>query len=103
MANCGKVPDDPRSHLYVYMLRTASLAKPWGIAGDDSAAAPFRVARRIHQHGVPSTYVLHGEADTAVGVEQSDEVADAILGCGLTVEYERPHWEDHLLDQGEGY
>jgi acetyl esterase/lipase len=101
--NCGKVPDDPQSHMYVYMLRTASLAQLWGIGGDESATAPYRVSRRIHKHRLPPTYILHGDADTAVGVEQSDEVAGAIMGCGLTVEYERPHGEDHFLDNGDDY
>ncbi|OKL56081.1 hypothetical protein UA08_08766 [Talaromyces atroroseus] len=101
--NCGKVPDDPQSHMYVYMLRTASLAQLWGIGEDESAAAPYRVSRRIYEHGLPPAYILHGDADTAVGVEQSDEVAGAMMGCGLTVEYERPHGEDHFLDNGDDY
>ena len=104
MAGSGKVPDDPRSHMYVYMLRTASLAQLWGIiASDEATAAPYRISRRVYQHGLPPTYLLHGDADTAVGVEQSDEVAGAILGCGSTVEYERPHGEDHFLDNGDDY
>ena len=39
------------------------------------------------------------DADTAVGVEQADEVAGATLGCRLTVEFERPNGEDHVLDK----
>ncbi|KAJ5818730.1 hypothetical protein N7474_004321 [Penicillium riverlandense] len=66
-------------------------------------AAPYRISHRIQQHGLPPTYLLHGDADAAVGVEQADEVAGAILGCGLTVEYEGPHGEDHFLDNGEEY
>ncbi|KAJ5097180.1 hypothetical protein N7456_007901 [Penicillium angulare] len=103
MASSGKVPGDPRSHMYVYMLRTASLAQLWGIGDGDESAAPYRISRRIHQHGLPPAYVLHGDADTAVGVEQSDEVVGAMMGCGLTVEYERPHGKDHFLDNGDEY
>ncbi|KAH8694275.1 Alpha/Beta hydrolase protein [Talaromyces proteolyticus] len=102
MANCGKVPGDPRSHMYVYMLRCANLAKLWGVP-DDKSAAPYRISRRIYEYGLPPTYILHGDVDTAVSVEQSDEVAGAMVGLGLTVEYERPHGEDHFLDNGEDY
>ncbi|KAI7972920.1 hypothetical protein EIK77_000807 [Talaromyces pinophilus] len=102
ITSSGKVPDDPRSHMYVYMLKSANLAELWGVP-DDKSAAPYRVSRRIHDHGLPPAYVLHGDADTAVGVEQSDEVVGAMLGLGLTVQYERPHGKDHFLDDGDDY
>lgn len=41
--------------------------------------------------------------DTAVGVEQADEVVGAMLGCGIEVEYERPPGKDHFLDAGPEY
>ncbi|KAL2829618.1 Alpha/Beta hydrolase protein [Aspergillus pseudoustus] len=109
IASSGKVPDDPRSHMYVYMLKTASLAELWGIAagGEDKynsvVAEPWRISRRIHQFGLPPTYILHGDRDTAVGVEQADEVAGAMLGLGLDVKYERVHGADHFLDNGDEY
>ncbi|KAJ5730861.1 uncharacterized protein N7483_005369 [Penicillium malachiteum] len=103
IANSGKAPEDPRSNMYVYMLRTATLAQLWGVAGNEDDVAPYRISRRIHEYGLPPTYLLHGDADTAVGVEQSDEVAGAILGCGGTLEYERPHGEDHFLDKEDDY
>ncbi|KAJ5693388.1 hypothetical protein N7462_002811 [Penicillium macrosclerotiorum] len=103
VASSGKLPDDPRSNIYVYMLRAANLAELWGISGNENAAAPYRISRRIHDYGLPPAYILHGDADSAVGVEQSDEVAGAMMGCGLTVQYERPHGEDHFLDNEDGY
>ncbi|KAL3489798.1 Alpha/Beta hydrolase protein [Aspergillus germanicus] len=108
IASSGKVPEDPRSHMYVYMLRTASLAELWGIVGGNgsasaSAAEPWRIPRRIYEHGLPPTYILHGDRDTAVGVEQADEVAGVMVGLGLNVEYERVYGADHFLDNSEGY
>jgi acetyl esterase/lipase len=102
IASSGKVPDDPRSHMYVYMLRSANLAELWGVP-DEKSAHPYRIARNIHQYRLPPAYVLHGDADTAVGVEQSDEVVGAMLGCGIPVQYERPHDRDHFLDNSSEY
>ncbi|KAK4936575.1 hypothetical protein LTR10_022562 [Elasticomyces elasticus] len=102
VASCGKVPDDPRSHMYVYMLRAANLAELWGVP-DEQSAQPYRISRNIHRYRLPPTYLLHGDADTAVGVEQSDEVAGTMLGCGMPVEYERPHGKDHFLDNSPDY
>ena len=103
VVNGGQTPEDPRTNIYVYMLRTATLAQLWGVADSAEAVAPYRISRRIHEFGLPPTYLLHGDADTAVGVEQGDEVAGALLGCGGVLEYERPHGEDHFLDNGDDY
>lgn len=101
-ANCGKLPDDTRMHMYVYMLRNANLAKLWGVP-DESAAAPFRIAQNIVKHRLPPTYMLHGDADKAVGVEQADEVVGVMVGAGIDVIYERPVGKDHFLDMEDGY
>ncbi|KAK4940690.1 hypothetical protein LTR10_019200 [Elasticomyces elasticus] len=98
----GKADVDPRAHMYVYMLKAANLAELWHVP-DAKSALPYRISRNIQKHGLPPSYVLHGDADTAVGVEQSDEVVGAMLGNGLTVEYERPHGKDHFLDMAEDY
>ncbi|KAI1611307.1 hypothetical protein EDD36DRAFT_285166 [Exophiala viscosa] len=80
VASCGKVPNDPRSHMYLY-----------------------RIARNIHQYRLPPTYVLHGDVNTAVGVEQSDEVVGTMLGCSVPIEYKRPHGKDYFLDNSSDY
>ncbi|KAL2820115.1 Alpha/Beta hydrolase protein [Aspergillus granulosus] len=100
----GQLPSDTRWYMYGYMLRTATLAQLWGLPADNSeAAAPYRISRNIQKHGLPPVYIIHGDADTAVGVEQADEVVGAMVGCGLTVEYERVNRADHLFDNEEGY
>ncbi|KAL3492443.1 Alpha/Beta hydrolase protein [Aspergillus germanicus] len=100
----GRSPADPRGYMYNYMLRTATLAQLLGIPSNDaSGAAPYRISRNIQKHGLPPAYIIHGDADSAVGVEQADEVVGAMVGCGLTVEYERVHGEDHLFDDKVEY
>ena len=102
VVNCGPAPEDMRGNMYVHMLRSANLAELLGVP-NASEAAPFRVSRCVYQHSLPPAYVLHGDADSAVGVEQADEVVGAMLGCGLDVQYERPHGKDHFLDGGANY
>lgn len=102
VANSGQAPDDPRGHMYVYMMAAANLAELFHVP-KASEAEPFRIARNVYQHRLPPAYFLHGDSDSAVGVEQSDEVVGVMLGCGLDVEYERPHGRDHFLDNGADY
>ncbi|KAL4915252.1 Alpha/Beta hydrolase protein [Aspergillus aurantiobrunneus] len=105
VVNSGNPPEDPRGNMYGYMLRTASLAALWGVdaskGGGDAAA--YRISRNIYERGLPPAYIVHGDADTAVGVEQADEVVGAIKGCGLVIEYERVHGEEHLFDNRADY
>ncbi|KAJ5083428.1 hypothetical protein N7456_012855 [Penicillium angulare] len=102
VANSSKTSS--RHHMYAYMLKTASLAHLWGIVpGDELAAARWRISRVIEMGDFPPTYLVHGMSDTAVGVEQADEVAGAILGGGNPVVYERVDGEDHGFDEAEDY
>ncbi|KAI3397263.1 hypothetical protein diail_11062 [Diaporthe ilicicola] len=87
---------DPRASFYFYMMQEAVLAQLLHIReGDDT----FIVAPQIRKRGgyLP-TFVVHGDADKFVGVEQSDEVVDALREVGAVVEYERPKGLDHLFD-----
>jgi acetyl esterase/lipase len=88
---------DPRAKFYFYMMQEAILAKLLGIKdGDDT----FSVASQIRKRGgyLP-TFIVHGDADRFVGVEQSDEVVEALRDIGAVVEYERPPGLDHIFDQ----
>ncbi|KAK3701471.1 hypothetical protein LTR37_015445 [Vermiconidia calcicola] len=102
VANCGPLPEDARMHMYSRMLDAANLAELLGIS-DPKVAAPFRISRCVYQHRLPPAYIVHGDADSAVGVEQADEVVGAMLGCGIEVQYERSHGKDHFLDTGADY
>ena len=92
-------PDAPRQQFYNYMMQEAIEADLLGVKkGDDT----YIVAPQIKKKGsfVP-TYIVHGDADTRVGVEQADEVVEALKDIGATVEYERPKGIDHLFDKEE--
>lgn len=108
VANCGPLGEDVRMHMYVRMLADASLANLLGIKRMDAAdALKWRISRNVYSRGLPPMYVLHGDGDEAVGVEQADEVVGAAVGCAGDAEgrvvYERPHRENHFLDVGAGY
>ncbi|KAK3623834.1 hypothetical protein LTR56_021388 [Elasticomyces elasticus] len=92
-------PDSKRNGMYTYMLQEANLASLLKMnSGDDT----WRVAKKIYERGLPPTYVVHGDADTAVGVDQADEVVGVMVGLGLPVVYERLHGVEHLFDKKEG-
>ena len=88
--------DSKRNSLYMYMLQEANLARLLKMEpGDDT----FRIAKKIYEKRLPPAYVVHGDADAAVGPEQSDEVVGVMVGLGIEVEYERLHDVDHLFDR----
>ncbi|EGP87642.1 uncharacterized protein MYCGRDRAFT_109455 [Zymoseptoria tritici IPO323] len=91
-----------RSSMYIRMQHDANLAKLLRIP-EGKDADKWRVSKQIYARRTPPAYVLHGDADTAVGVEQADEVVGAMVGCGIEVVYERPHGKDHFLDAGADY
>ncbi|KAG8159201.1 hypothetical protein KVR01_010862 [Diaporthe batatas] len=89
--------NDPRAKFYFYMMQEAILAKLLHIKeGDDSYIIAPQIQKR---QSYPPTFIIHGDADKFVGVEQSDEVVEALRVVGAIVEYERPQGLDHLFDQ----
>jgi dipeptidyl aminopeptidase/acylaminoacyl peptidase len=98
----GNLPDSARGKMYYYMLQSANLASLLSVGKGDT---DLRVARAIAARKgekLPPVYVVHGDADGFVGVEQADEVVQAIKDVGGTVEYERLSGKDHLFDKEEG-
>lgn len=98
----GNPPDSARGKMYYYMLQSANLASLLDVKEGDG---DFRIARAIAERNggkLPPVYVVHGDADRFVGVEQADEVVEAIKEVGGTVEYERLSGKDHLFDKEEG-
>ncbi|KAJ0114271.1 hypothetical protein J7T55_010660 [Diaporthe amygdali] len=91
--------NDPRASFYFYMLQEANLAQLLHIEqGDDT----FIIAPQIRKKGsFYPTFIVHGDADRFVGVEQSDEVVDVLREVGAVVEYERPKGLDHIFDLNE--
>ena len=66
-----QVNNDPvegvRRNMYVRMMHDANLAELYHVPTSEEAK-PYRVSRNIYERGLPPTYVLHGDADSAVGV-----------------------------------
>lgn len=98
VANCGPLGEDVRMGMYVRMMADANLASLHGI-DDEKAAAPWRVCRQVETLGLPMMYVIHGDGDESVGVEQADELVDAATGSRgkETVVYERVPGANHFL------
>lgn len=92
-------PSSPRQMLYLYMLKEANYASLLSLKpGDDT----YVVAKQLRKRGsFPPTFIVHGDADRFVGVEQSDEVVQVLKEIGAEVEYERLPGIDHLFDRTE--
>lgn len=95
----GTHDGDPRQNFYYYMMQEANLAQLLHLKeGDDT----FIIAPQIRKKGsyLP-TFIVHGDADKFVGVEQADEVVDVLKEIGADVEFERLGGLDHLFDHAE--
>ncbi|KAK5130253.1 hypothetical protein LTR08_002254 [Meristemomyces frigidus] len=89
-------PASARGQMYFYMMQEANLASLLHLTS--ATADEWRVAKSISKCGLPPTYIVHGDADRAVGVEQADEVVGVMVGVGVEVVYERLRGLDHLFD-----
>lgn len=98
MVNCAA--DSKRGRMYNFMLQEANLATLLHIEpGDDT----WRIPKNIAKHKLPPTYIVHGDADGDVGIEQSDEVVGVMVGLGMEVVYERLRGLEHAFDNDEKY
>jgi acetyl esterase/lipase len=94
-------PDGPRQKMYSYMLQEATLPELWDVKpGDDKMI--IRLAIR-EKGSFPPCYIVHGDADTRVGVDQADEVVEALKEVGADIKYERLPGLDHLFDVDPKY
>jgi acetyl esterase/lipase len=101
----GNPPENPRNKMYYYMMQEAILADLLCVREPD---VEFRIAKALTERGIdrgvevlPPIYVIHGDADKFVGVEQADEVVQVLKDMGAVVEYERLSGLDHLFDKEE--
>jgi len=100
-------PDSARNKMYYYMMQSANLAELLGLNHDS-----------VHKHGdwkfviphameiagrdaMPPTYIVHGDADRFVGVEQADEVIGIMRRKDVIVHFEKVKGKDHLFDKEE--
>lgn len=93
--------EDPRQRMYDYMLQEVILPELWDVKpGDDEMIIKLAIKKK---GTFPPIYVVHGDADTRVGVEQADEVVEALKEIGTDVKYERLPGLDHLFDVDPKY
>ena len=97
----GTTPDSDRNKMYYWMLQEAALPKLYGMQSDDGTHVVATAVRKHKKEGLPPVYIVHGDADRLVGVEQSDEVVEALKDVGAVYEYDRPAALDHLFDRDE--
>lgn len=94
-------PDGPRQKIYSYMLQEAILPDLWDVKpGDDKMIIRLAIKKK---GSYPPCYIVHGDADTRVGVDQADEVVEALKEIGADVQYERLPGLDHLFDVDPTY
>ncbi|PGH23919.1 hypothetical protein AJ80_01981 [Polytolypa hystricis UAMH7299] len=85
-----------RNKLYFYMMQEANLASLLSVKpGDDT----YIIADQLRKRGsyLPC-FILHGDADRFVGIEQAEEVVEALKEIGADYEYERLEGLDHVFD-----
>ena len=91
--------ESKRNKMYYFMMQEAILADLLSVkAGDDT----FIIKDAIRKQGrlVPC-FLVHGDADKFVGVDQADEVVEALKDIGADFEYERLSGLDHSFDLDE--
>ena len=93
-----------RDKLYHWVLGTgdyASYLKFEGVGESEYknwVNETHRIAKQVPEYGLPPTYICHGTDDVEIGVEQSDELAGALFGAKMDVEYDRMKGKGHMFD-----
>lgn len=98
------LPQSPRNGLYNYMLKSANLAQLLRLSeSQNGRASEFIVASEIREkqerHLMCPVYIVHGNADTAVGIEQSYDVRQALQEIDSEVVFEEVEGEEHGYDK----
>ena len=93
--------ESARNKMYFHMMEGANLASLLHFTPETQDH--WRIAKQISTHGLPPSYIVSGDSDLAVGVEQSDEVVGVMVGLGMEVDYERLKGEDHLFDHDKKF
>ncbi|BFZ55395.1 hypothetical protein PYCC9005_002436 [Savitreella phatthalungensis] len=96
MTSSGR--EHPRSKMYYYMLDKANLANLLGV--DRGSQSLYSVPTELRKgKSICPVFLVHGDADQAVGVEQSRELAEALAASGADYQYLELPGIDHLFDQ----
>ena len=86
----GEVTSDPdpnseRSKMYQYVLQEALLPKLIGVQEGDERYVVAQALKKYGRSDLPPTYIVHGDRDRWVDIEQPEEVVDALKGNQCSV------------------
>jgi len=95
-----EVPRDDRANFYKYMVQEANLAHLLFANAPDAKPEDYAIADHIPKD-MPPTYIVHGDIDRTVGVEQAHRVVEALKKAGIDYKFEEPK-KDHGFDYNEG-
>jgi acetyl esterase/lipase len=91
--------ESTRNKFYFYMMQEANLASLLSIKpGEDTFIISEQLKKR---RSFLPCFIVHGDADRYVGVEQADEVVNILKNIGADYDYERLMGVDHLFDIDE--
>lgn len=96
--------DSTRNSMYYHMMASANLADLLHLSeAQGEHAWRYRIAEEIEQHkskqDICPIYIVHGDADTKVGVEQSRIVHQALDEAEIPNTYEEIPHVDHQFDK----
>ncbi|KZT55465.1 alpha/beta-hydrolase [Calocera cornea HHB12733] len=94
------LPRDHRQNFYTYMVQEGNLSQLLFAKAPGVDPADYAVAKLV-QKDMPPTYIVHGDADQHVGLEQAHEVVNAMIKAGTVFEFEQPAGEPHGYDGRE--
>ena len=84
-------PDSPRDTMYFWMMHEANLAQLLGVTGD------YIISREAR--AICPVYIIHGNKDTFVHIDQAYEARDALEKAGCEVVFEEVDGAQHLFDK----
>jgi len=93
----GVVDRSNRQNLYTYMVQEANLAHLLFVNAPGAKPEDYIIADHITKDFPPS-YIVHGDIDHFVGVEQAQRVVEAFQKAGVEYEYDEPKGLEHGFD-----
>ncbi|KAH8897188.1 alpha/beta-hydrolase [Thozetella sp. PMI_491] len=97
----GSPQSSSRQNMYLFMLQDPHLDELWDVrAGDEDTVIRLAIKKK---GSLAPTYIVHPDADTKVGIEQSEEVAEVLSEIGADFRFERIPGLDHLFDRDAKY
>ncbi|KZO97088.1 alpha/beta-hydrolase [Calocera viscosa TUFC12733] len=95
-----RFPNNSRMNFYTYVVQEGNLAQLLFAKAPGVNPSDYAVAKLVTKD-MPPTYIVHGDADQHVGLEQTQMVVNAMIKVGATYKFEQPAGEPHGFDRRE--